>query len=58
MAFLTVSDESGMLDNVVIFSESWEEHGNIVEEGNRLLLIGKKSRDKDSFIVENVEQLS
>jgi DNA polymerase III alpha subunit len=58
MAFLTVSDNSGMLDTVVIFSDAWKAHGNIVEEGNRLLLTGKKSRDKDSFIVENVEQLS
>ncbi len=63
MARLIVSDESGVIDNAVIFPDAWEEASHILSEGNRLLLSGKRSYDfkakkvTDGFVVEQVEQI-
>jgi DNA polymerase III alpha subunit len=58
MAFLEVSDETGAVDSIVVFPECWHEYKNMVIEGNKLLLCGKRDgKNVDSFILELVEQL-
>ena len=56
MCFCTVSDATSICDSIVLFSEAYEKFGNIVTEGNRLLLTGRKT-DKGSLSVENVVQI-
>lgn len=57
MAFLEISDDTGACDNLVVFSDAWAQFQYILEEGNRVLITGRRSKDKDSLVVENVEQL-
>jgi len=58
MAFIEISDSTGTIDSIVAFPEVWEEYKNMIIEGNRLLLCGKRDyKKKDSFILELVEQL-
>ncbi len=56
MCFLNVSDETYMLNSVVIFSWQYNKLAWILEEGKPVLLTGKKS-DRGSFIVNNIEHL-
>lgn len=55
MAFLTVEDKTGMLDNVVCFSECWAVYRGLAFEGNTVLIGGNKN--KDSFLVKNIFQI-
>jgi DNA polymerase-3 subunit alpha len=58
MAFLTVEDGSGSLDDVVIFPEAYEKYKNLILENNTVLLIGEvNSKDKSSLIVNQVSQI-
>jgi DNA polymerase III alpha subunit len=59
MAFIEASDETGIVNNGVIFPDYWTEYKNMVVEGNCLLLCGKRSEDRsrDSFIIELIEQM-
>ena len=54
MAFVTCSDNSGSLDNVVVFPDKYTELKSIIQEGNNVILTGKRG-DKDSFIVNNAK---
>jgi hypothetical protein len=56
MASIVVGDETGMLDNVVVFPDAWEEFGHILKRPGALVaLVGKRSyRDESSFIVDKV----
>ena len=58
MAFLTVEDSSGSLDDVVVFPESYNQHKDLLLETNTVLLIGEiNSKDKGSLIVNQVSQI-
>lgn len=52
MAFLTIEDNSGILDSVVLFPEKWEEYKHHIFERNILIFIGSKTKNKDAFVVE------
>lgn len=59
MAFLKVKDSSGTSDDVVIFSEKYEEAAALITKGNTLLLGGviSNKNDKVSFVVNEVTQI-
>jgi DNA polymerase III alpha subunit len=58
MAFLTVEDSSGSLEDVVTFPEAYEKYKDLLLESNTVLLMGEvNSKDKDSFIVNQVSQI-
>lgn len=59
MAFLKVKDSSGTSDDVVIFSEKYEEAAALITKGNTLLLGGviSNKNNKVSFVVNEVTQI-
>ena len=52
MAFITGEDQYGLLDSIILFPETWASYRTHVFEGNVLIFTGKKSKNKDSLIVE------
>lgn len=56
MCFLTVSDETYMLDCIVVFASYYNKIGWILEEGKPLLISGKKDK-RGSFLVNHIEHL-
>lgn len=57
MAFLTISDSSCAISDVCVFSEVWEEYGQLLVEGNTVLLQGERDKKKGSFVVKTVAQI-
>ena len=58
MAFLSVEDNTGALDNIAIFNEQWQEYRTLLYENNNVLIIGKKeSVKKDGIIVNKVLEI-
>lgn len=58
MAFLSVEDESGELENIVIFTELYGEHKDIIYEESTVLMSGEiKDKSRKSFIVESLFQI-
>ena len=57
MAFITVEDNSCELSSVIAFPDAWEENKKLLTEGNTVLMIGERSKNRDSFVVENVSQI-
>ena len=55
MAFLSVEDGSGDLEDVVVFPEGYKENKDVLIEGNTVLLHGEVS--KGSFIVNKATQI-
>ena len=58
MGFLTVSDSSCSLDSVTAFSEEWDKYKDLLYEGNTVLLWGSRDKNRGSFLVKRVEQLT
>ncbi len=56
MAFLTISDDSGVSDSVVAFPDKWEDFQHILQEGNRVLITGVRTK-QNSLSIETVNQL-
>jgi DNA polymerase-3 subunit alpha len=54
MAFVTGEDQYGILDSIVLFPETWEKYRAHIFQGNILIFSGKKSKNKDSLIVDKV----
>lgn len=57
MCFVTVSDKTGSLEDVTLFSDMWEKHGNLISIGNTVEIRGRRDFRRGSFIVEEVKQL-
>ena len=58
MAFLTVEDGSGSLEDVVIFPEPYDKYKDLLLDNNTVLLMGEvDKRKKTSFIVNQVSQI-
>lgn len=55
MAFLQVSDNTYMLDGMVVFSRQFTKLGWIIEEGKPVAITGRK--DGESFLVDAIEHL-
>lgn len=52
MAFVTVSDGTGVLDGIIFFPEVYKKYRQILFEGNVIIVCGSRSKTKDGFIVE------
>lgn len=57
MAFLTVEDGSGSLEDVTVFPDQFAKHKNILLETNTVLLMGEIDKKRGSFIVNQVSQI-
>ncbi len=55
MAFCSLSDDSGEIENVVIFPKVWDQYGPILSHLEILRFIGIKK--EDSFIINKVEEI-
>lgn len=55
MAFLTVEDSSGELNNIVVFSDQWEEFQWLLIEQNTVILTGQRGKT-GSLVVRAVRQ--
>lgn len=52
MAFVTLSDSSGVIDSVIFFPEAYKTYRNVLFDGNVIIVKGNKSKTGDSLIVE------
>jgi DNA polymerase-3 subunit alpha len=52
MAFVTIEDQYGTLDSVVLFPEQFSKYRSYLFLGNILVFSGNKSKSKDGLIVE------
>lgn len=57
MSFLTVEDDTGVLDSVVIFPTVREKYKYILYEGNNLVFCGAVRKNESSLIVEKIKEL-
>jgi DNA polymerase III alpha subunit len=58
MAFLSIEDESGELENIVIFTELYGQHKDIIYEESTVLMSGEiKDKTRKSFIIESIFQI-
>jgi DNA polymerase III alpha subunit len=53
MAFLSASDKTCTLENIVVFSNTWKEFSHLLTENNAVFISGKMTRE-GSFQVEKV----
>jgi DNA polymerase-3 subunit alpha len=52
MAFVTMTDGTGVVDSIVFFPEKYKEHKNLLFVGNIIIVKGNKSKNGDGMIVE------
>ena len=57
MSFVTVSDSSCALDNVVCFPTQWNDYQSLIQEGNTILLQGERDKRKGGFVVQKAWQI-
>jgi DNA polymerase III alpha subunit len=58
MAFLSVSDNTAILDSVIMFPDSYEKYKRLLYENNTVILFGQPSKEKNGgFIVDKVYQI-
>jgi DNA polymerase-3 subunit alpha len=52
MAFITIEDNTGIMDSMVLFPEAWNEYKHHIFNGNILIFVGNKTKNKDALVVE------
>lgn len=58
MCFLSIEDNSGELENVVIFTELYSQNKDIIYQDSTVLITGEvKDKERKSFIVESIFQI-
>lgn len=57
MAFLTVEDETAILDSVVIFPKIKDKYKYVLYEGNNLIFCGSVNGNDTSLIVEKIHEI-
>lgn len=57
MAFLSVSDGTGTLNDVVCFADVWEDYRLFVSKGNTVYMQGERDPKNGSLIVRSISQL-
>ncbi len=57
MAFISVSDSTGGMDNIVCFPEQYTDYTHLLDVGNTVLIAGSKNKDGTSLIVKKMWQL-
>jgi DNA polymerase III alpha subunit len=56
MSFLTIEDETAILDSVVVFPNTREKYKYVLFEGNNLILCGYVNSNDSSFIIEKIHE--
>jgi len=57
MSFLTIEDDTCMLDSVIIFPNVKDKYKYILYEGNNLIFCGSVDKKDDSFIVDKIHEI-
>ena len=57
MAFLTIEDETCLLDSVIVFPKVKQKYKYILYEGNNLIFCGSVSGNDTSFIVDKIYEI-
>lgn len=57
MAFVNGEDQTGRIDSMMAFAETWEENKHLLYEGNTVLLTGQRSSKGDAFIINKVKAI-
>jgi hypothetical protein len=57
MSFLTIEDETCVLDNVVIFPTARKQYEYCLYENNNLLFCGSVDKHKPGFVVEKIYEI-
>ncbi len=57
MSFLTIEDETCILDSVIVFPKVKEKYKYILYEGNNLLFCGSVSGQDNAFIVDKIHEI-
>jgi DNA polymerase III alpha subunit len=57
MSFLTIEDETCILDSVIAFPSVREKYKYILYEGNNLIFCGKVLGKDDSFIIDTIHEI-
>ena len=52
MAFISIEDQYGMLDSVILFPEQLSKYRTHLFNGNILIFSGNRSKTKDGLVVE------
>ena len=52
MAFVTLSDGSGVIDSVIFFPEAYKEFRNLLFLNNVIIVKGNKTKTKDGLVVQ------
>lgn len=51
MAFVSLSDGSGVIDSVIFFPEAYKEYRNLLFDNNVIIVKGNKTKNKDGLVV-------
>ena len=54
MSFLTIEDDTCMLDSVIVFPSVKDKYKYVLYEGNNLIFCGSVSNKDTSFIVDKI----
>ena len=57
MAFLSVSDSTGKIDEVICFPDAYKEGSSLLKESNTVLIHGERDRKNNSLLVKKVFQI-
>ena len=54
MAFVSLSDSSGVLESIIVFPEAYRTYQNVLFDNNIIIIKGIRSKEKDSLIVDKI----
>ena len=54
MAFVSMSDNSGVLDSIIVFPEAYRTYQNVLFNSNVVIVKGTRSKEKDSLIADKI----
>jgi len=57
MSFLTIEDDTCLLDSVIVFPKVKDKYKYILYEGNNLIFCGSVSDQDSSFIVNQIHEI-
>jgi len=57
MSFLTIEDETCVLDSVIVFPSVKEKYKYVLYEGNNLIFCGSVAKHDSSFIVDKIHEI-
>lgn len=52
MAFISIEDQFGMLDSIILFPEQWSKYKSHIFIDNILVFVGSRSKNKEGLVVE------